>query len=178
MAEILLSRRRQRTLADAERAALVEYLLGDWAGVDDKADRAWRGFWRRMERAELGAVVRVQAEMPRLGWFHRMHMKMLQAVFDAQEQFDSFDAFRYWTVVGIGHCDFAPGIDGQLIPVPRSISYASLDQAQFFEIHHQVMEFLRGCRAASYLWPHLSPDARDLAVDALLSPYQQEPPSR
>lgn len=177
MAEILLTRKRLRVLTEAERVALVDYLLLDWAGVDARSDRAWRQLWRRLERAELGAVLKVDATLPRLGGFHRMHMRMLQGVFDSQEQFGSFDGFRYWIACGIGHCEFAPGPAGQLIPVPRSISYAALDQAEFYEIHLRALEFLRGSRAASYLWPHLSPDARDAAIDALLSPFEQEPPA-
>ncbi len=175
MAEILLTRRRQRVLTEAERVALVDYLLLDWGGVDARSQRAWEKWWKRLQAAELGTVVRVEASVPRLGWFHRMHMRMLQAVYDAQEPFGSFDSFRHWVCIGIGHCDFAPGPDGALAAIPRSIAYSALDQAQFYEVHLQVLDWLRSPRATGYLWPHLTPAARELAVDALLTPFEQEP---
>ena len=45
--------------------------------------------------------------------------------------------------------------DGQIVPIPKSVSYAAADQDEFQKFHEAVVRFLRGPHAAAVLWPHM-----------------------
>lgn len=129
----------------------------DGMGKDDRA--SWRRFWKRMINLAPGELVEVQMVIPRSGPFHRRHMAIEQRVFDNQERFDDFEAFRIWLKVGAGWVIWAPSETGALIPVPKSISYAAADENEFQQYHGKVMAFLRGPHAAPFLWPYLEEKA-------------------
>lgn len=45
--------------------------------------------------------------------------------------------------VSAGHCTVVPEPDGEVIGLPRSISYKALDDAEFHEMHESVKAFVR-----------------------------------
>lgn len=57
---------------------------------------------------------------------------------------------------------WVPGPKGGIVPLPRSVSYAKADQAEFEKYHAAVMNFLRGQYAAPYLWKHLGEKSHDM----------------
>lgn len=136
---------------DGARALLFDAV--DGFTRDDK--RAWRRLWKRITGMEPGEMLSVETVFPRSGPFHRRHMKIEQAVFDAQERFENFGMLRYWLKVGAGWVKWAAGPKGGVVPIPKSISYAKADEEEFRCYHEQVIGFLRGPHAAKYLWPHL-----------------------
>jgi len=129
----------------------------DGFGQDDK--QAWRRLWKKLISLEPGEMMEVSMVFPRSGPFHRRHMALEQRVFDAQEKFEDFEAFRTWLKIGAGWVVWAPGEAGALTPVPKSISYASADEQEFRQYHEAVVRFLRGPHAAVFLWPHLEDKA-------------------
>jgi hypothetical protein len=100
-------------------------------------------------------------------------MAMEQAVFESQERFDNFDQFRTWLKVGAGHVEWFPGPKGGVIPVPRSISYAKLEQDEMEKVHAAIVAFLRTPHAIKTLWPSLPDSQRDLAVEAVLTSFDE-----
>lgn len=64
---------------------------------------------------------------------------------------------------------WAAGPKGGVVPIPKSISYARADQAEFEQYHGQVIGF-RGEHAAPYLWRHLGEKSHDM-MDAILSEF-------
>jgi hypothetical protein len=86
---------------------------------------------------------------------------MEQKVFDSQEKFDDFEAFRTWLKVGSGWVIWAVGEEGTLVPIPKSVSYAAAEQEDFEKFHAGVVRFLRGPHAGVFLWPHLEQKAID-----------------
>lgn len=146
------------------------FLFGviDGFGQDDR--RAWRRFWKRVMRLAPGEMAQAEMGFPRSGPFHRRHMAIEQAVFDAQERFSSFDQFRNWLKVGAGWVDWVPGPKGGIVPLPKSISYAKADEEAFQRFHRQVVIFLRGPHAAPYLWKHLGERAHEL-MDLILTEF-------
>ena len=147
------------------------FLFGavDGANKDDK--KAWRHFWRRVTRMSPGEMAAVEMVFPRSGPFHRRHMAIEQAVFDAQEKFEDFEQLRYWLKVGAAWVTWAAGPKGGVVPIPKSISYAKADEEEFRQYHEQVIGFLRGEHAAPYLWKHLGKEGAFEMIDAILEGF-------
>jgi hypothetical protein len=98
-------------------------------------------------------------------------MALEQAVFESQERFENFKAFRDWLKVGAGHCDWYPGPKGGVFPVPRTISYSKLEQGEMEEFHVNAVAFLRSEHAGRTLWRHLSSMARVEMIETILEGF-------
>lgn len=156
---------------DADAARRVLFGLVD--GLGERGKRQWRRFVNGLFRLEPGECVEIRTHRERLGWYHRKHMALEARVFEAQERFDSFDAFRSWLKVGSGFVDWYPGPKGGVIPVPRSISYAKLEQGEMEQVHADMVAFLRTEHACKTLWPKLPAAQRAEAIEALLAEFDE-----
>lgn len=147
------------------------FLFGviDGAHKDDK--RAWRRFWKWLVRLEPGEMAVAEMLFPRSGPFHRRHMAIEHAVFDAQERFEDFEQFRVWIKVGAGWVDWCAGPKGGVVPIPKSISYAKADQEEFARYHESVIAFLRGPHAAPFLWRHM--DDPHAMIESILDEFAE-----
>jgi TusA-related sulfurtransferase len=134
---------------------LVKNDQGQIEGFGEADKRAWNRFKKNLRSMEPGELVKITTKAPRVGAFHRRHMKMENVVFDSQERIGNFDQFRYWLKVGAGFVDWMAGARGGVIPVPKSISYEKCDEDEMREFHRDAVDFLRTDHAAHYLWPHL-----------------------
>ena len=148
-----------------------EFLFGvvDGLRTDDK--RAWRRLWKRITQMGNGEFMIVEFVFPRSSPFHRRHMAMESAVFDAQDRFDNFEMFRVWLKVGAGFVDWCAGPKGGVVPIPRSISFSKADEEQFHVFHQDMVKFLRGEHAAPYLWRHL--DYPHEMMDSILAGFDE-----
>jgi hypothetical protein len=153
---------------EGARKVLFECLRG-FTEVDNKK---WRRFFKVLLGKEPGEMAEVEMVFPRSGPFHRRHMKIEQSVFDAQERFTDFEMFRYWLKVGSAWVIWAAGPKGGVVPIPKSISYAKADEAEFQEYHIKVMNFLRGEHAAPYLWKHLGNKSHEM-MNAILNEFNE-----
>jgi hypothetical protein len=174
MTEIVLVRQDAVPIADADRDAARRVLFGAIDGLSPQHQKSWRRLWSWfLHKAQPGEMVEIKTHRERLGWYHRKHMAMEQAVFESQERFDNFDQFRNWLKVGAGHVEWFPGPKGGVIPVPRSISYAKLEQDEMEKVHAAIVAFLRTPHAIKTLWPSLPDSQRDLAVEAVLTSFDE-----
>jgi len=82
-----------------------------------------------------------------------------------RETFETEDDLRMWLLVGAGYCHFIPGTDGQLVAVPQSMDWVTLEEADFLEVHRRVDAFMWEPRARRVLWPHLGDERSYWAVD-------------
>lgn len=146
---------------------------GKLAGFGEKGARAYARFRKAIDELADGELLRFSFWVPRSDKFHRLHFVMLKAVFDSQEQFADEEQFRKWTEVGAGHCDFVPGPKGRMVALPKSISYESIDDEQFADVHENVKQFLRSQHARQYLWGHLSDDKSAEMIGELLVEFER-----
>lgn len=144
-------------------------LFDGWSNTDKKG---WRKIWKRLMALEPGEFAVIEFIIPRSSPYHRRHMAIEAAVFDAQERFEDFEMFRDWLKIGASWVVWVPGAKGGIVPLPKSISYAKADQAQFEEYHANVMAFLRGQHAAPFLWRHLGNEAGDM-MDSILAGFDE-----
>lgn len=171
MADITLVRQHDVDLTEDDKAAARRVIFGIVDGLGERGKRQWRRLWASMMRLEPGEMIEIKTHQQRLGWFHRKHMAMETAVFEAQERFDVFDGFRDWLKVGAGFCDWYPGPKGGVFPVPRSIAYSKLEQADMERFHCDAVAFLRTEHAGKTMWPHMSATQRIDMIELLLTRF-------
>lgn len=155
MSRITLVRGAEEMPAEPILAGVRRFLFGLFDGWNKNDKSGWRKLWKRLMDLEAGEFAVIEFVIPRSSPYHRRHMAIESAVFDAQERFDDFDMFRDWLKIGASWVVWVPGAKGGIVPLPKSISYSKADQAEFEQYHGQVMAFLRGEHAAPYLWRHL-----------------------
>ncbi|MES2105633.1 MAG: hypothetical protein V4634_16555, partial [Pseudomonadota bacterium] len=68
-----------------------------------------------------------------------------------------------------GHVNWVPGAKGGIVPLPKSISYAGLDDAAMQQVHAAIAGFLRGPHAARYLWKQLDAQQAAAKMEAILN---------
>lgn len=171
MSQAMILRDRSIALTDAERAAAMKALEHGLRGVDEQNHKRWKTFLRRVFGMEHGEVAEIGTRIPRSGPFHRYHMALEQAVFDGQERFTEFKQFRNWLKIGAGHVDWVPGPKGGIVPLPKSTSYAELDESGMREVHDAMLAFLRGPHAAPYLWRHLGAEQAAGMMETILAGF-------
>ena len=170
MAEIQLVRQPGIETTDAEREAAMRVLLGHVDGLGERNQKSWRRFWRRLLALTPGEMVQVITHQARLSWYHKKHMALEQSLFESQERFPEFERFRDWLKVGAGHVDWLPTANGP-IPLPKSISYARMEQGEMEVFHGAVVDFIRTDYAGRALWPHLRLTARIEMVEGILGGF-------
>lgn len=173
MPDITLVRQNPIAIPEANAAIAREVVFGIVDGLGDKGRQQWRRLWNNLMRLEPGEMMDISTNQQRLGWYHRKHMAMEQAVFESQERFDDFEQFRIWLKVGAGHVIWTPGPRGGVFPVPKSISYTKMEQGEFEEFHRNVVSFLRTDHAAKTLWKHLSQNMQIQMIESILAEFRE-----
>lgn len=171
MTDITLVRQQPVELTEDERAILRRVIFGIVDGLGERGKRQWRRLWSNILRLEPGEMVDIKTHQARLGWYHRKHMALEQALFGSQERFEEFESFRTWLKVGSGFVDWFPGPKGGVIPVPKSISYSKLEQGEMEQFHNDAVAFLRTEHAGKTLWKHLGPTARIEMLETILASF-------
>ena len=139
---------------------------GKLDGWGEKGRRAWAKWRKIVGELEVGETLQFTYKLPRSPRHHRFFFARLAELFAMQERFDSEERFLDWLKVGSGHADLMPGRDGVPCAVPRSISWASLEEQGFIEFTRAMNDFLWTPYAQEFLWPHLTPERRHDMVDA------------
>ncbi len=171
MSQALIMRDRSVELTTAEREAATKALQHGVRGIDEKNHKSWCRFLRELFSLEDGEIAEIGTRMPRSGPYHRFHMAMEQAVFNEQERFNDFEQFRNWIKIGAGHVTWVPGAKGGIVPLPKSISYAKLEESDMRELHAAMLEFLHGQHAAPYLWKHLDAEEAGRMMASILNGF-------
>jgi hypothetical protein len=158
---------------EAEKQAVRKFLFQAVDGHGKQGKTLWRRLWGAITKAEVGEMFNLSWKRDRSGPYHRRTMTIIGRVFDAQERFDNDDRFLDWVKIGAGHCVWAAGPRGGIVPLPKSISYAQADQDEFMQFHAGAMAFFRGEHAAKYLWPHLKREQAAEMMDEILGGFDE-----
>lgn len=171
MSDITLVRQIPTEISEADKEAARRVFFGVVDGLGDRGRKQWRRLWSSLMRLEPGEMVDIRTHQARLGWYHRKHMALEQTLFESQERFEDFESFRTWLKVGAGFVDWYPGPKGGVIPVPKSISYAKLEQGDMEQFHHDAVAFLRTEHAGKTLWKHLAETGRIEMLETILASF-------
>lgn len=171
MAEILLVRQEQAEIPEADREIARRVLFGIIDGLGEQGRKQWRRFFNGVMKLSPGEIIEIRTHRERIGVYHRRHMLLEARVFEAQEKFEEFGTFRAWLKIGSGFVVWAAGPKGGVVPIPKSISYAKLEQDDMEKVHADMVAFLRTAHAAKTLWPKMPAAQRVTAVETLLAEF-------
>lgn len=146
---------------------------GKLVGFGDRGKRSYARFLGAVGELAPGEMLAFEYKKPRSGPFHRRHFKLLRWIFDAQETFVDEYAFRKWGEMEAGYALVVPLPDGQVIKLPKSISYETLDDEEFRELHEKVVLYLRSISATRMLWPHLNDLQGGSMIETLLAEFER-----
>lgn len=110
-------------------------------GATESDNAAWNKFRRRLEAMKPGKWLRIEASSPRNGKHHRKLMALLQLVSENSEIYSTVEKALVAVKLVVGH--FEPAIHpqtGELIQVPKSISYESMDQDAFESFYSAALD--------------------------------------
>ncbi|QDP65847.1 MAG: hypothetical protein Unbinned7865contig1001_46 [Prokaryotic dsDNA virus sp.] len=105
-----------------------------------------------MERVKTGQVMRAEIRLMRNGGFHRKFMAMLNTAYANHEWPEietkwgkarcSFDMFRKYVTVKAGHYEVDLTPHGEPRVIPKSISWAKMDQPTFEKLYSDVLDVI------------------------------------
>lgn len=88
---------------------------------------------------KLNEVYRSDVVKPRSYRHHKLIMALLNLTYANQEQYTDFEMFRKAVAVAAGHVDELVTVDGEIIRLPRSINYDTLDEIEFTKVAGSMM---------------------------------------
>jgi hypothetical protein len=114
--------------------------------VDDEGKEA-------LNSVGQGELVRVKLTKARNLKHHRKFFSMLQLVFENQERFPTLDHLLTAVKIEAGlYHDVPIEVSGKLVYLPKSISFAKMDQCAFDDF------YMKAISACCRLLPHLNAD--------------------
>lgn len=171
MTQAFIIRDQNIALSNDEKTAVTKALEQGLRGVDDVNHARWLRFLRQVFELPEGQIAEIGTRIPRSRAFHRHHLGLERAIFNAQDRFKHFEMFRNWLKIGSGFVDWVPGAKGGVVPLPRSIAYAELEEPAMRLYHANLLAFLRGPHAALYLWKVLGAEAAVEKMESIIAEY-------
>ncbi len=95
-----------------------------------------------LKKIKIGEVVKAEITKPRNVKFHRKFMALMQLVFENQTQYAVFEDLLIEVKLKTGHYTEHITTNGVLIYVPKSISFASMDEYEFNDFYTKALNIL------------------------------------
>lgn len=106
--------------------------IGGLVGSDDEAKQA-------MRRWKIGETLRCDVKKPRCYKNHKRYFALINLTFENQEKYSNPLHFRKAVQMEAGHVEWVESIKGDLVPIPRSIDYSTLDEMEFSKVFSETM---------------------------------------
>ena len=117
------------------------YLKKTLSGFEPADDHA-RNIHHRYKLAE---IYRADIVKPRSYKHHCLCMALLNLTFENQDRYDNFETFRKAIAVASGHVEPLIKLDGEILYMPKSISYDAIpDDVAFGRVMSQMMDVCVG----------------------------------
>lgn len=95
-----------------------------------------------LEQIRLGDVVAIDVRKDRNPGFHRKFFAMLRETFEMQDVYDTDRQWRAVVTCGAGYCTWSRDEHGNLVAVPDSISFDSMDETEFGELYRDAVRYI------------------------------------
>ena len=89
-----------------------------------------------------GKEYAVKISQPRNLKFHRRYFALLGVGLDMADTEYNAEQFRAYCTVGAGYCDFITDKDGGVVAIPKSISFAAMDDTEFERLYQDTLSFI------------------------------------
>lgn len=93
-----------------------------------------------LAKLKVGERVLTNVHKPRYIEHHRLAFAVLQKVAEAKGE--SVDTVLTWLKVCTGRVDFVQMPNGKVVTAPKSINFASMDQAEFSEFWKEAIQLI------------------------------------
>lgn len=111
----------------------------------------------RVKKFKPGEVVKAKISKPRNYENHKRLFALLQFIAATSELYDTVEKALTALKILTGHCEFVPHPKtGELVAVPKSISYEAMDEVEFGEWFES---------AINATLKHLTPQMNRIAID-------------
>ena len=107
-----------------------------------------------LEKWGVGSSVMIEKESKRSQKQHRMYWALITLVLDNQDYFKDKDHLSHYIKLKIGHVDVVQ-YKGEVIEVPKSISFSSTKQEEFNSFIDKAIDFIISDEG---LWPGIDKD--------------------
>lgn len=94
----------------------------------------------KLKRIKERDLVEVELKKPRNIKFHRKYFALLNTIFEQQEKYTNRNHFRTDLQIRAGHYDEHITDQGEVIYMPKSISFASMDEHAFSDLYNNVLD--------------------------------------
>lgn len=93
-----------------------------------------------LRKLSHGDTVKVKITKPRNIKHHRLFWALVGIVFENQERYPSREALVAALKAATGHAELLPMPNGNMVYIPKSISFAAMDQTQFDKFFNDVCD--------------------------------------
>lgn len=150
MSKITLVRCAESLPGESILSSVRSFLFGLFDGWTAADKKAWRRFWKVLMSLEPGEFSLIEFVFPRNSKFHRKFFSMLHFAFDAWEPdrkrktykgravAKNFDRFREDVLILAGFSEQTFDLRGNMKLKAQSISFASMDDAEFERVYSAV----------------------------------------
>jgi hypothetical protein len=87
----------------------------------------------------LHEVYRADVVKPRNYQHHKLIMALLNLTYANQDLYSNFEMFRKAVAVAAGHTEELVTVDGEILKLPKSLSYDALDEVEFTQVSSAMM---------------------------------------
>lgn len=95
-----------------------------------------------VRKMKPGQEYQIVLTMPRNYKFHCKFFALLKVVYENQEKYDNYEAFRHEVQMRCGHYAAHTHLTGLVSYVPKSISFADMDEIQFSALYDRAIDVL------------------------------------
>ncbi len=98
-----------------------------------------------LKRLAVGEAYEFEFKIPRNIKFHRKFFAFLASVYGIEEiqlSFSSIKHLRGALTIDAGHYETIVGMDGKEYKIPKSISFANMEEADFDQFYSRVMQVI------------------------------------
>ena len=112
-----------------------------------------------ISRIKFGSVVEAEIKQPMNLKFHRKWRALLRFAFENQDKYQDFEDFYIEIKLKTGHYDEHVTTKGNLIYVPKSMSFSKCDEIEFDQ---------RYSKAIDVIIEHFMPDSTAEEIDRII----------
>jgi len=106
--------------------------LSGFMPADEPSAETWKKF-------KQGEIYRAEVVKPRSYAHHKLCFALLNLTYSNQERYSNFEDFRKAVAIAAGHTEELVMLDGEIIRLPASLSYDTLDEIQFTQVFGAMM---------------------------------------
>ena len=96
----------------------------------------------RCSKIGFGNIVQAEIKQPRNIQFHRKYFALLNLAFQNQDKYEVFEDFRIEVQLKCGHYQEHITTKGQIVYVPKSVSFSSMDELQFGVLYEKAIDII------------------------------------